>query len=390
MVSCDKTEKLKLYNDRDFQGIWRNTIDTEDGSFVEDLIITTDNTLNYTLTNSKNLIIYDKQKGELKIGNENKILWNCIAPITNMSIQTNWDVLKLSTYQLMLYSNLLGEHDYRRVYYSFSEDYEVQDTLSELFRYKEYLPLSKEDLIKKFGAHNRLSNDNKIEYLLNHPMFEKIRFNENYNNDSIYSYTILLKDWNKTDSVICAHYTKIKDNNFTSTFCDAESLEKSNNIILIDSATRQITISTLKDYDYWPDISHFLGMTLQDVKKEYADRYIYKFHEFTETGQSEYTFQTELDGIFSFIKFTTDSHGIIISCGMQLYNFFKEKIEAQKKETEIDSVLRRRYYSKEKDEKNDIYYYYSDSTITESKFRITLSLKFEPLGYYILIYYDKI
>ena len=299
--------------------------------------------------------------------------------------------MELSTYQMRLYSELLGERNYKRSYCSSIDEGEVQDTLYEMLWFGKQLPLSQNDLKEKFGTHNGLEGSNGITYLVNHPLIDKIQFRRNYVNDSIYSYTLFIKEWGPIESVTSSCYSKIRDKNGVTEYCDSETLAESNNIVTVDPIIQQISFLTLKDYDYWPDISHLIGKSIQDAKEEYGSRYVYEFNPFAKEGL-EYTYQTANDSIFNFIRFVTDAAGIITSCGMELYEIIKEQNEAQRKCAEIASFFRHKYYFDKFDEEKDVYHYFSDADETKTRFKVRLFLERYPSGkgyYRVQVFYDK-
>ena len=271
---CSQSNDFVLHdNINEYQGVWRDTLYENGVVYIEDFIISKESML-YTLSNAYTHVVYDKLIGKLILGNENKMEWNCISSITNKIRIINWNVLYKSAYQMRLYSNLQGEHVYKRVYNPSIDDYTVKDVIKEMLQYSSYLPLSKDELASSFGFYNRLGGDNKIEYLMNHPFIEKIRFNENYDNDSIYSYSLSINNWMECEPIVDSLFTKIRTTNGMTEYCDAGTLEYSNNVIMIDPVSHQMSFYPIKDYDYWPNVSHYIGMATNDVKKELEKKYV--------------------------------------------------------------------------------------------------------------------
>ncbi len=396
MLGCYQNDDISAYNDISlYNGIWRDTLYSDSNVYIEDLTIK-ENSINYSLFNSATHVVFDTLIGIIVIGNENKIGWNCISPINNKTRQNYWDILDLSLYQMTLYSNTYGVRNYKKVHYSTIEEERIQDrlqnivrdTLMEMLQYQDYLPLHKNDLIAKFGDYNRLGNCNGIAYFTHHSLLDKILFTENLDNDSIYSYSLIIreKNWCKCDSIICSNYMKLRNINGTTEYTDADKLENSNNVIIVDSVSRCIKISPIKDYDFWPNVSRYLNMTIQDVKSELAKKYVYIYQLHHETGLHEYQFQTSKDSLCSTIGVMSDSEGIIQSCSVSLLKqYMLSKItEAKKEEEETALFLKKKYYfDKEKiDEKtgDKVYYFYPCNPMTDSKFEIILRLRYYQNG----------
>lgn len=376
LLGCSQTdEKTSFYNYIDYQGVWRDTIFNGKDVYEEDLFIN-DNSLRYTLYDVKTHVILDTLSGVFLIGGENKIGWNCYSPITNNSRQLYWTVLGLSTYQMRLYSNLQGEHNYRRVYCPSIDEYEIQDTLMEMLQYKQHLPLHKYELIEEFGLHNILSNDNEIVYYTHHPLFSQLSFIKKADSDSIYSYALSVKEWSKCYPFVSSFYTKFRNIGRTTEYIDGESLETSDNIVITDLDLKQIRFVPIKDYDYWPNVSCYLGETLQTFMNDYKDKYVYKYYENTDLELCCYSFQTHIDSICSEIFVGVDSDGMIRQSGVSFFqNNRKNKVQ-QELET-MAAFLKRKYFyyrSGVDGNGNKIYYYYSHDNINESHYEIRLRI----------------
>lgn len=379
VIGCSQNDKSAFYhNIQDFQGVWRNNIFDGKDDYVEELIIK-DNSIKYTLTNANTHVILDTLSGFLLLGSENQIGWNCISPITKDNRQLNWNVLSLSTYQMRLYSNLKGEHNYRRVYRSSIEEYEIQDTLMEMLQYKQHLPLHKDEFVETFGLSNRLSNDNEIIYFTRHPLFSQISFKKNSDNDSIYSYSLSVKDWSKCYPFISSDYSKFRNVGHTTEYIDGESLETSNNIVITDSNSKQIMFLPIKDFDYWPNAAYYLGRHLQEFMNDYSTKYVYEYQENPSSGLRAFKFLTSIDSICSNVFVAVDSTGMIRRSGVSMLKTFisNKKKDAQKELDSYASFLNRKYSLNKTawDENgNKIYYYYPSQDANDSKYEIRLML----------------
>lgn len=377
---CSIDEELKLHNNiEEYQGIWRDTIHAANDVYIEDLIIN-DNSVKYTLTDAATHIILDTLSGILIIGNENKIGWNCISPINNENRQTNWEVLDLSTYHMRLYSKILGEHNYRRVYHPTIEDLNIQDTLSEMLGFQKYLPLQDDDLIAKFGTYNRIVNNDGIAYFTHHPLFDKVSFIKSYDNDSIYSYILSIKDWNLCVPIIKSNYIKFRDVGVTTEYIDSELLETSHNVVISDSTTKQMSFKPIKEYDYWPNVSRYIGKNLSTFMDDYQKKYVYRFHENIDLGLYEYSFQTHRDSICTDIFVGVDSNNIIKQSGVCLIKTYlnSRKKEAQKELEKFAVLLNKKYFFDREsvdDNGNKVYYYYPNRQKEESPYEIRLRLR---------------
>lgn len=376
LIGCSQSyEETSCYNIKDYQGFWRDTIFNGKGVFVEDLIIN-DNSIKYTLSDVNTHVVLDTLNGNFLIGSENKIGWNCFSPITNNSRQLYWTVLGLSTYQMRLYSNLQGEHNFRRVYRPTIEEYEIQDTLMELLQYKQYLPLHKDELAEIFGYYNRFSNDNEMAYYTHHPLFSQLSLKKNNDNDSVYSYALSVKEWSKCYPVVSSYYTKLRNAGRTTEYIDGESLETSDNIVVTDLDLKQIRFVPIKDYDYWPNVSCYIGKNLQTFMNDYKDKYVYKYYENTDLELCCYSFQTHIDSICSEIFVGVDSDGMIRQSGVSFFQNNRKNKAQQELET-MAAFLKRKYYydrSGVDENGNKIYYYYSHENINKSHYEIRLRI----------------
>lgn len=388
LTGCSLNEDVKLHdNIREYQGVWRDTILSANAVYVEELIIN-DNSIRYSLSDASTHVVLDTLSGTLVVGNENKIGWNCVSPIDNRTRQTTWSVLSLSPYKMTLYSNTFGEHNYKKMHYSTIEEERIQDklqnvvrdTLLEMLRYQDYLPLRENDLLNKFGSYNRLVDNKGISYYLHHSLFDKISFSENLDNDSIYSFTLFVKDWAKCFPFIESNYIKLRDVNATTEYIDSESLETSENVVITDPSTKQISFKPIKDYDYWPNMSRYMGKALQTFMDDYQAKFVYRFHENAELGLFEYSFQTHRDSICTDIFVCVDSNNIIKQSGVCLIKTYisSRKKEAQKELEQTAVLLNKKYFFDREgmDENgNKVYYYYPSSKKNDSPYKIKLRLR---------------
>lgn len=398
LMGCSKNEEVSFYSIEDYQGVWRDTIFNGGDVYVEDLIIK-ENSMKYTLFDVNTHVVLDTLIGTVLLGSENKMGWNCISPITNDIRQLYWNVLSLSPYRMRLYSDMQGEHNYRKVYHSTIEEYLIQDTLMEMLRYKQYLPLHKDELVEEFGSYNRLLYENEIVYYTHHPLFSKISFKENMDNDSIYSYALSVKEWNKCYPFVCSYYTKLRNVGSTTEYIDGESLETSDNIIITDFDSKQIRFSPIKDYDYWPNVSHYLGRHLQEFMDDYNTMYVYEYQEDKSSELRAYQFLTKIDSIYSDFFVIVDSTDMIKRSGVTMFKTFtKTKIkEAQKELESYASFLGRKYFLNKTawDENgNKIYYYYpcidSQEATYEIRLMLTPSIKGIAITYNVRVFYVQL
>ena len=360
IVGCSQDSEQLFYNDiYEYEGVWRDTIYSNNDILIEDIVIK-DNSIKYILSDSHTHVVLDILNGELTLGNENKMGWICYAPITNTTRQLYWNVLGLTKYQMRLYSSLLGERVYQKVYYPSIDEYVMQDTLLELNHYGDYLPLSKDVILNKFGIENSLSKDGKVLYYVNHPLIKRLTFNNNYFNDSVYSYSLIIdeKKWDKVYKLVQGEFTKIRDINGTTEYMDSEVLANAKQIIITDSASSTMTFKSMMDYDYLPDVSHFMGMPYENAKDEYHKRYVYDFREDQETKTTEYYYRTAKDSVYNFVAFKIDSSGIVTQCGVELFKYYINKTDAKKSLSLMASLLDKKYIFDNYDDVNNIYYYH--------------------------------
>ena len=388
VAGCSSDNDMSFHNDmKEYQGIWRDSIRTNNDIYIEEIMIK-DNSLNYILSNTLTHVVLDTFSGTIVIGSDNKIGWNGISPINNKTRQTYWDVLELSPYQMRLYSHIYGVRNYLKVYHPELEEENikdknqkiVRDTLSELLQYQVYLPLHRDNLIEDFGSYNRLSGNEDISYFTHHSLFNKLSFNINFENDSVYSYTLSVSDINSCISCIKSNFQRLRKVNTKTEYIDSDNLETSNHVVIIDSTTKQITFKPIKDYDYWPNLSYYIGKSLNSFMDVFKTRYLYKFHENNELGLNEYSFQAHSDGICTDIFVCVDSKNIIKQTGVCLINTYlsSRKTEAQKELDKISRLLRRKYFLEREsiDENgNKVFYFYPIKQKEDSAYEIRLRLR---------------
>lgn len=370
-VSCTNDDTQLYHNDIiKYQGCWCDTLFFNDEVFLEELSV--DNySMEHVLFNKETRIVYDYQTGELILGNENKLGWHCISPFTSETRQSYWDINRFTEFNLDLFSNIYGEHTYTRSENNTIQGYVVTDTINELFKFKKYLPQTKDSLVHKLGEYNILSGENGITYLICHPLFEKICFRNNYINDSIYSCELLIKENINIDNCLKSNFTQIREINGVVDFCNTKKLRDATNVIVYDTKTNKITVSPLKDYNYWPDISFLLGMNLDDVKLMYGSKYIYYYDENLDTKLFSYAYQTRKDGLCEIIEVVVDENGIVKRCGVKLLNIYAGK-------TDILHLLNNKYHLNKFE--NGVYYYYSD----KNEYEIRYNVKGCIIAYYSL------
>lgn len=408
IVGCSSNDDVYLHHEiKEYQGNWRDTIYSANNIYVEDLTIK-DYSIQYLLFNAVTYVVLDTLSGTIVVGNENKIGWNCFCPINNAIRQNYWDVLDLSPYQMTLYSNTNGVRNYKRAHYSTIEEKRMQDklqnmvrdTLKEILQYQDYLPLHKNDLIEKFGSYNRLVSCNGIAYFTHHPLFEKISFTENFDNDSIYSYTLFINDWNRCVQKVKSNFIKLRDVDTTTEYIDSETLETADNVVVVDSLSRQIALKPIKDYDYWPNVSHYLGKNLRSFKDVFRANYVYEYQEDNSSGLRAYKFLSGIDSICSNIFVIVDSTDIIRRSGVSMLKSFinSKKKEAQKELDSYASLLNRKYFLNRTtldDNGNRIYYYYPCQDAKEATYEIRLMLAQYNLNnvtktYQVRVYYVQL
>ena len=403
IVGCTQDEHDFHNKVMEYQGYWRDTTYINNEIYTEEFIV--DNyTMEYTLSNAATHIVHDKQNGIIVLGKENKLGWYCNSPINNMLRQTIWDVHKLSSDQLNIYSPLQGEHEYKRAFRASLDENTIKDTINEFLQYRNYLPMSKSDLINKFGSPNILKSEKEISYLLNHPIFKRITFKENYDNDSIYSYTLSIKDetedecgksrftnvnWQQCEQLIDSIFTEIRLVGGVKEYCDNDLLENSTYVILVDTALHEITFSPLRDYNYWPEISHYIDMPLQIFMNDYESEYVYRYFKEAGNGLKEHDFMTEKDGICSRIAAGSDTLDIIRYTGVILSEKFYDKSEIKKISHILDSKY---YFGRYENSNEEKYYYYPSKNIEDSKFIVRLRIQYDKKykEYTVIIEFSKL
>ena len=382
-MGCSQTSDIKFHNDiKAYEGTWHNAIFVKDDLYLEDLIIK-NNSIEYLLSNSMSHIVYDMLSGSMILGNENKIAWNCISDINNMRYQISWHVLSLSQHQMTLYSNLEGEHTYEKVINPPIDEFEINDTLMEMFQYFDYLPLRRDNLLETFGTYNRLGTKNGIEYYIRHPMFDKILFLENVDNDSIYSYSLHVKDHAKYSSIIMHNLKKIRAIHTTTEYIDSDSLENCNFVVTSDKSSDCINFTMIKGYDYWPNMTHYLGEPLQKFKADYESKYIYALHKDAGSGMVEYSFNTEIDSICHHVSAFVDTTLTIRKCCVELHRSYqKNKIDRATEEFDrVSSLLGKKYkfVKYDIDENSNTIKYYHHDISNDKKMEVKLCfIYYEP------------
>lgn len=381
LFGCQPNDNMMLYDDvRDYQGVWRDSLFTVEKKFVEEFMVE-NNTMSYILSDVETHVLYDKQNGELQIGNENVIGWNCTSAITNKNIKTSWKVTNLSEYELSLFSEKQGHRHFNRVYRAALCDYSLNDTINELLQFNRFLPLSDSDVVNFFGNYNKVQSNEDFIYLVHHPIIDKIRFLRNEKNDSIYSFVItvvkdtsLIKNWRSIQNIVSSQFTKIRDIKGITEYCDAKLFEESSFIIGVDSLMHQITYSLLECYDYWPNVSKYLGKTLLDVRRNYDSCYVYRRKVLSESDLIEYNYQTQHDSVCRSISIMVDSAEIVRRCQVSLMGKYSIGQVAQ-----ILHLLNSKYTYMESG--NDVYYYYSSKTNNNPEYEVRYDAKKREIQY---------
>lgn len=375
IAACEHDNGVIYHNDiQEFQGIWSCAVYEDDKEYQGELIVNNDY-MEYTLFNSETYMVYDKLAGSMVLGNENKQAWYCNSAITNVNVQRFWDVVELDSNKMILCSDMFGEHEFNRAYARSIDEIIIEDTLKELMQYQQFLPLSKTGLKEKFGVDNTVSSVGDIVYMTNHPIFNKIIFKENYDNDTVYSYTLLVDDIFKNRNVVASSMNMIRGVNSIEEYCDSESLVNSNNVVIVDTASYKMTVSSLKGYDYWPNVSHYIGMPMEDVKNEFGRKYVYEFREYPESGRSQYDYQTTQDGVCDWISFVTDSTGTVKHSAV----FLLEKYSVKQKELVIHLLDNKYHFAKQED---GIYYYYPCVDFERAKYEIQYNVENRAIMYF--------
>ena len=379
LVSCNQHDDLVQYdNISDYHGHWHNTMQIDGETYIEDLDIDScSNHIEYMLSNIKSYIIFNKQHGELVLGNENKIGWICISDIDKKARQTYWNVVDLSEDKMRLFSTLLGEHTFKKALKAASETFVIEDSIKSVLNYTRYLPMTKTSLTDSFGLVNRLTTKDEITYMTYHPLFNRIKFHENLDNDTIYTYSLFMTPevWPNWKCVITTGMTKIRGINGTEEYCNAELLSKASRIVIIDSLLNCITISPVRDYEYWPNVSHHLGKSIEEAKREYESKYVYEHSLNAEDGLSSYKFQAKGDRTFKTIALFTDSMGIVKRCWI---NFVEKYSESQK---DVILHLLRSRYQYMNNENNEIFFFSNHNSTRTNLLEIKYEARERKISY---------
>lgn len=354
LLGCSQEHDVVLNNIRDFQGFWRDTIIDGEKEYISEFIV--DNyVMDYTLSDAETHVMYDVQNGALILGNENRIGWYCTSLITNETRETFWDIHKKSVESLSLYSIMYGGYEYKRAYRALLDEFVVKDTMASLLYYSSYLPLSSKDVAGIFGSFNGLSCTEGYEYMIKHPLYDRIYLKGNTDNDSVYSFSLRISSpvvWQECERHIESRFAKIREIGGLREYCSNESLENSSYVLLLDSVLGRITYSFIKDYDYWPNISRFIGRNISEVKKDF-ENYVYLYQENLNLGLLQYSFQTSGDQLYSYIAFVTDTDGCVVRTGLSLLERYSST-----QERKILHLLNSKY-SFDRYE-NGVYYYHQN------------------------------
>jgi hypothetical protein len=177
-------------------------------------------------------------------------------------------------------------------------------------------------------------------------------------------------------------------------------LETADNVVVVDSLSRQIALKPIKDYDYWPNVSHYLGKNLRSFKDVFRANYVYEYQEDNSSGLRAYKFLSGIDSICSNIFVIVDSTDIIRRSGVSMLKSFinSKKKEAQKELDSYASLLNRKYFLNRTtldDNGNRIYYYYPCQDAKEATYEIRLMLAQYNLNnvtktYQVRVYYVQL
>lgn len=344
--SCtDDNDRQAIRDIAYYQGIWRNVIDTESDIYHEELSIK-NSSMDYVLVNTATNVIVDQQKGMLVVGNNNTIEWSCTSSISNEYIQTYWKVRDLNHDNLCLFSDVSGMHKYKKVYRTILEEKAFFDTLSVLTTYSDYLPTSKDCIEKVFGRTSVTENEQSVSYKIHHPLVESISFYIDSETDSVFSYSLKLAANENVSDKLSDSLFHIRTVSDCFEYCDGKSLTDASYVVQLDTLDRTVTYSTLKKYDYWYDVSKYIGWTTDQMKAEFSD-YIYKYYQ-SETS-TEYHYETLFGGKCKYVLFNVNNDGKVTASAVQLLSKYDNEIV-------ILYLLKAKYYYDRFE--NGSYYFY--------------------------------
>lgn len=312
-VACDDDEMQdSLVSDiREFQGIWRDTIVYDGKECVEEVVIR-NYALEYTLADLHTCIVYDQRSGLAILGENGKMGWYCSSLLTGEASQTIWTVKELTPDNIVLTSNLLGERQLKKVQKSVIEELSSEPSIDALLQYTVALPLDRDGVKAVFGNTGVVEGSRSLTYKVQHPLYSHITFSLAWDNDSVYSIALTLDDVDLWKEVIAARYTKVRELGAVTDYCDAGQLSEATNVACINAEAHTLTFSPIRDYDYWPDVRHYLGRTIQEVKSDYRN-FAYAYSTYKATGRRQYDYKTEKAGVVQNTSFVLEANEDVVS-----------------------------------------------------------------------------
>lgn len=313
VACCDDDEVLEspVADIRDFQGIWRDTIVSDGRECIEELVVS-NYAMTYTLSDLHSCIVYDQRSGLAILGENGKMGWYCSSLLTGESTQTVWTVKELTPDNLVLISNLLGERQFWKMQQPVMKELSSEASLEAVLQYTEVLPLDRDGVKAVFGSAGVDEGSRSLTYKVQHPLYNHITFSLAWDNDSVYSVSFALDDVDLWRGVVAARFTKIRELGSVTDYCDAAKLSEAASVASIDAEAHTLTFSPIRDYDYWPDVRHYLGRTLQDVKSDYRN-FAYAYSTYKQTGRRQYDFKTEKAGVVQNTSFVFEANEDVVS-----------------------------------------------------------------------------
>lgn len=305
------TQEVPVANILDYQGIWRDTIVSDGRECIEELVVS-NYAMTYTLADLHSCIVYDQRSGLAVLGENGKMGWYCSSLLTGEASQTVWTVKNLTPDTMVITSTVLGERQLKKVQQSVMDELSSEPSFDALHEYTKALPLDKDGVKTVFGSAGVDEGNRSLTYSVQHPLFSHITFRLSWDNDSVYTVALKLKDVESWREVVAARYTKVRELGSVTDYCDAGRLSEATSVVSIDVEAHTLTFSPIRDYDYWPDVRHYLGRTLQDVKSDYRN-FAYAYSTYKQTGIRQYDFKTEKAGVVQNTSFVFEANEDVVS-----------------------------------------------------------------------------
>ncbi len=357
----------------------------------------------YKNYNAASQVIEGSGEGNVLVGNEKIIRWYYYSPFSDKSMNIYWKIINCETNKMVLNSNSLGERNYYRIcqvinldrneevsleeyleekYGAICTSYNsniveilpgnfikgshsgttyikvadstkeylikvnVSDGVQDILQFSLNLPSHARDLESIYGTYNVLRGEGMISYKINSPFLDQIDFLIDTYTDSIRTFCAHITP-NKFSSYlnrITQNLYPLQEKNGVIDYTDQESFTESNYIISSDSLSASFTYYDLKTYNLWIDMSSYLYMNIEQLKKQISNYY--------------YLFQTEPNGIrhytyyglfgFNKVRFEVDENDIVrnVNCYWE---------DSEYNEEIVTHSLAHKYYLGASSEDYDIY-----------------------------------